>query len=415
MRATTLLRELLGLQQARVKGFEFEETGLVVDVAPRTRSPYCGGCGRRCRRGHDARERRWRHVDLAGLRVELRYSIRRVDCRTCGVTTELVPWADHGVWFTRTFEDQVAYLAQKTDRTSVSTVMRTSWSTVGAIVQRVVARNLPADLLDGAIRIGIDELSVRRHHEYITVVTNHDTGKVIWAKPGRDAATVKSFFDELGKERTAKLELVTLDLSAAYIAAVKEAAPQAQHVYDRFHVQRLAHDALDKVRREQVRELKGTDEAKAVKKTRFALQKRPWNLTQKDHERLSCVQLGNMPLFRAYLLKETLAGVLDGRQVNVARRKLSEWIAWAQRSRLEPFCKAARTIQKYAEGILAYVQTGLSNGPHEGLNGKIRTLTRRSYGFHDPQSLIAMVMLCCAGVVLAPLHRTPSPTVLAGP
>lgn len=412
MRATTLLRELLGLQQARVLGFEFQEMGLVVDVAPRTRSPYCAGCGGRCRRGYDARERRWRHVDLAGLRVELRYSIRRVDCTRCGVTTELVPWAEHGVWFTRTFEDQVAYLAQKTDRTSVSVVMRTSWSTVGAIVQRVVARNLPADMLDGAIRIGIDELSVRRHHEYITVVTNHDTGKVIWAKPGRDAATVKTFFDELGKERTSKLELVTLDLSAAYIAAVKDAAPQARQVYDRFHVQRLAHDALDKVRREQVRELKGTDEASAVKKTRFALQKRQWNLTQKDHERLSAVQLGNMPLFRGYLLKESLAAVLDGRQVNVARRRLGEWIAWAQRSRLEPFCKAARTIQKYKDGILAYVQTGLSNGPHEGLNGKIRTLTRRSYGFHDPQSLIAMVMLCCAGVVLAPLHRTPSPTVI---
>ncbi len=198
MRATILLQELLGLQQTQVQGFEFTETGLVVDVAPRTRSPYCAGCCRRCRRGYDGRERTWRHVDLGGIRVELRYEIRRVDCLECGVTTELVPWADHGSWFSRTFEDQVAFLAQKTDRTAVSTVMRVSWRTVGKIIARVMARKLPPDLLEGVTRIGIDELSVRRHHEYITVVTNHDTGKAIWAKPGRNAATVQAFFDELG-------------------------------------------------------------------------------------------------------------------------------------------------------------------------------------------------------------------------
>jgi transposase len=413
MRATILLQELLGLQQTQVQGFEFTETGLVVDVAPRTRSPYCAGCCRRCRRGYDGRERTWRHVDLGGIRVELRYEIRRVDCLECGVTTELVPWADHGSWFSRAFEDQVAFLAQKTDRTAVSTVMRVSWRTVGKIIARVMARKLPPDLLEGVTRIGIDELSVRRHHEYITVVTNHDTGKAIWAKPGRNAATVQAFFDELGEERAARLELVTLDLSASYIAAVKKGAPQARHVYDRFHVQRLAHDALDQVRREQVRELKGTEAATSLKKTRFALQKNPWNLEQSEKQKLAEVKRTNLPLYRAYLLKESLAAVLDGRQVNVARRKLGEWIDWAQRSRLEPFCKVGRTLRRHLEGILAYVQTGLSNGPHEGLNGKIRTLTRRSYGFHDPRSLIAMVMLCCAGVELAPLHRTPTPAVAA--
>ncbi len=102
MRATILLQELLRLQQTQVQGFEFTETGLVVGIAPQTRSPYCAGCCRRCRRGYGGRERTWRHVDLGGILVELRYEIRRVDCLECGVTTELVPWADHGSWFSRT-------------------------------------------------------------------------------------------------------------------------------------------------------------------------------------------------------------------------------------------------------------------------------------------------------------------------
>jgi len=117
-------------------------------------------------------------------------------------------------------------------------------------------------------------------------------------------------------------------MSKAYKSAIAELAPQARVVFDRFHVQRLAHDALDTVRREQVRALAGTDEASDVKKTRFALQKNPWNLTQSDHEKVSQVQTSNKPLYRGYLLKETLADILDRRQVNISRTKLLEWMAW---------------------------------------------------------------------------------------
>lgn len=323
-----------------------------------------------------------------------------MDCPRCGVTIEMVPWADAQSGFTRSFEDVVAYLAQHADKTTVSTLMRIAWKTVGRIIERVVARlgYGRKERFDDLRRIGIDELSYRRHHEYITIVTDHDSGCVVWAAPGKDADTVRRFFAELGAERAAKIETVTIDMSNAYKTAVVEAIPEDRIVYDRFHVQRLAHDALDRVRREQVRELSGTDEASAVKKTRFALQKNPWNLSQSESEKLAQVQHANKPLYRAYLLKETLADILDRRQVNVARTKLFEWIGWATRSRLAPFQKCARTIKAHAEGILAYVATGLSNGRAEGLNGKIRTITRRSFGFHGPWSLIALIFLCCSAI-----------------
>jgi transposase len=409
VRVTRLLRDLLGLEGTRVLDVNFDEAGLVVDVAPTWRRPRCSECGRKCA-GYDRdRDRRWRHLDLAGMLVQLRYDTRRVDCPRCGVKVELLPWAETSAWFTRPFEDQVGYLAQRCDKTAVSSMMRIAWDTVGAIIQRVVARHQKRDPLRGLTVIGVDELSYRRHHEYITVVVDHDRACIVWAKPGKNADTLRAFFEELGTGRSAKLEAVTIDMSAAYIKAVTECSPQAQIIFDRFHVQRLAHDALDEVRRDEVRAA-NDDERGALKNTRWALQKSPWNLNGVETMKLARLSNVNQRIFRAYLLKDALAAVLDRKQVNVAAQKLDEWISWAARSRLEPFRRVARTIREHAAGILAYVRSRLSNGRTEGLNGKLRTLTRRSYGFHSAHGLIAMLKLCCSGIDLEPVFLTPGST-----
>ena len=407
MRAASLLTQVLQLKQTRVLSVSFDEEGVVADVVPTTRVPRCAGCGCKARHVHDARRRTWRHLDLGGMMLRLRYALRRVKCRLCGVTVERVPWAGHDSGFTLPFEQFIGWQTQRNDRTSVSTLMRVAWKTVGRIIARVAARLAPGDPLDGLVHIGVDELSYRRHHEYITVVVDHDRGAVVWAHPGKNAETLKLFFAELGPERNAKLEVVTIDMSQAYIKAVTEASPAARIIFDRFHVQRLAHDAVDKVRREQMREVKGTDQAAIIKGTRFALQKNPWNLTLDEKRKLSDVQRTNWPLYRAYLLKETLARILDGRQVNVAREKLRGWIQWAYRSRLAPFRKLATTIKTHIEGILGYIATGLNNGRVEGLNGKARTITRRAYGFHNPYALIGLLFLCCSGLSIPPPHSYP--------
>ncbi len=407
MRVTSLLTKLLGIEHTRVSGFRFEPSGLLLTVKPTTRRARCGGCTRPCTRIHDRRRRRWRHMDMAGMECHLEAVVRRVDCPRCGVTTELVPWAEHASGFTRDFETTLAYLAQRADQTTVCTIMRVAWATVGRVARRVVERELHEDPLEGLTCIGIDELSYRRHHEYITIVTDHVRGRVVWAAPGKNADTVRAFFAALGKDRAARIEAVTIDMSQAYATAVREDCPNTKIVYDRFHVQRLAHDALDTVRREQWRAA-DVDDKRAIKGTRFALQRRPWNMSDVDDGKLRDVQRTNRPLYRAYLLRETLATILDGRQVNVARGKLLDWVGWAQRSRLAPFRRVARTIKKHLEGIVAYVQTGLSNGRSEGMNGKVRTITRRSFGLHSAWSLIGLVMLCCSGLVLSPVFRSPA-------
>jgi transposase len=408
VRVTTLLKKVICIKSTVVERVEFVSDGLVCDVRPSTRIPRCSGCMCRVRQGYDTRELRlWRHLDLGGMKLHVRYAPRRVACPRCGVTTELVPWAAPGSWFTEAFEDTVAFLAQAAAKTVVATLMRVAWQTVGSIVERVVARRLTGDRLDGLIEIGVDELSYRKHHEYVTIVTDHTTGRVVWAHPGKNADTLRKFFGELGNERCAKLRAITVDMSQAYIAAIQEAAPQARVIFDRFHVQRLVHDALDAVRRAEVRDTADPEERRALKNSRFALQKNPWNLGDIEETKLVEVQRANRRLYRAYLLKETLAAILDRRQAHVAETKLVEWTSWAAHSQLKPFAKVARTILKHLDGIVAYVATRLSNGRAEGLNGKIRTITRRSFGFHSPWSLIAMIFLCCSGLNLKPAHAHP--------
>jgi len=352
--------------------------------------------------------RRWRHLDWGGVRVYLRYAPRRVDCRRCGVRVERVPWASSSsTRFTWDFEEQVGFFAQRCDKTAVELAFGIAWRTVGAIIERVVYRRRAGNPLKGLRDIGVDELSYRKGHRYLTLVTDHATGHIVWAKEGRSADTLKAFFDELGEDGCRRIRAVTIDMSQAYISAVRERLPQAQIVFDRFHVQKLVNDALDETRRQEWQRLRreDPDQANSIKNLRWPLLKNPWNLTPTQSQRLSTLQQDNAQLYKAYLLKESFAEILDRRQPNVVRDKLLGWLAWASRSRLPAFVKAAKTIRKHLDDITAYVRFRLTNGIAEGLNNKARLLTRRAYGFHSPIAAIAMIMLCCTGIHIQPIAK----------
>ena len=410
MRASRLLRIILGIQGIIVRGYSFDEEGLVADIAPLKTIARCGECGRKSHSVHDRRQRYWRHLDAAGMEIKLKYTMRRIHCRNCrGVKTESIDWAPENSGFTHGFEERAAYLAQQTSRTAVAEMMRITWRTVGSIVRRVVARHLDevGDRLAGLRHIGIDELSYRKHHEYITVVIDHERNVVVWSKRGKSAATLRDFFEELGPQRCAMLESVTIDMSPAFISTVTEMVPNALMVFDRFHVQRLVQHALDETRRDVVRQAGTAREKAGLKGTRWSLLKSPWNLTDADRQTLAELERSNATLFRGHMLKESFVAILDGRQVNVARGRIEQWMRDAEQSGLPHFQRVAVTVRKHLGGILEYVRTRFSNGRTEGLNGKIRTITRRSFGFHSAHALIAMIFLCCGGVRVTPAFSTP--------
>jgi transposase len=409
VRVATLAKKLLGVSRIHVRGVESERDGITIEVRPSWQVPRCGSCRRRAP-GYDRQPaRRWRHLAVGGVILWLRYAPRRVECRRCGVHAEAVSWAASlETRFTEAFEELVAYLARSTDKTTVSTLLGIAWRSVGAIVERVVQRHLDSKRLDGLVFIGIDEFSYRKRHHYLTVVVDHLERRVVWAAEGRSAETLARFFDELGPARTRDLECITLDMSAGYLKTIRDRAPHARVIFDRFHVQRLASDAVDQVRREQMRGLTDLVEKRAIKHSRFALLKNPWDLTRREGEKLRQVERTNRPLYRAYLLKETLAQTLDYRQPKRAERALREWLAWASRSRLRPFVRLARTVRQHHDGILAYVGYRLTNGLVEGFNTRLRMVARRAFGFHSSKPLIAMLFLCCGRITLTP--PLPQPT-----
>jgi len=302
-------------------------------------------------------------------------------------------------------EELATFLARQTDITSVTSILGMAWRTVGRIVRRVGEARLDPDRWTGLTRIGVDEFSERKRHHYLTVVLDHDTGKVVWASQGKTAETLCTFFDLIGQEQCEGIATVTIDMSAAYEKAIRERLPNATIIFDRFHVQQLSSDAVDEVRRSQHRarqDAGATEEATVITGTRFALLKNPSNLTRDEGRKLRAVQDNNAQLFRAYLLHQTLASALDYLQPKRARRALDDWLSWACRSKLAPFVRVSRTIRSKKDGVLAYVRERLTNGIVEGTNNRLRMVARRAFGFHSPDALISMLYLCCGGIELHP-------------
>lgn len=412
MRATTLLASVLGVKHTRVRAIHLTARGVVADVAPTMRVPRCSSCGRRARRVHDRRPRLWRHLDLAGLRLWLRHRLRRVVCARCGVSAELVPWAEPGVWFTRAFTDAVTYLARCMDFTAVATLARTTPRTVVRILTRTLASLRAGDGLDDLTAIGIDEIAYRRGHRYLTVVVDHVGRRVVWSAPGHDKATARRFFKALGTKRIAKVRVVTMDLSATYREAVREAAPEARLVFDRFHVARLAHRALDRVRLAAKRACTDPAWARDLKAARRALMKHSHELSETELAHLARIERRHPAVRRAYDLKEGLADVFDSPDVPTARRRFEAWHRSATHVRLPSFRRLAHTLGPLREGIYAYVELHLTNALAEAMNLKIRHIIEQGFGVPDTDNLIARIFLHCGGL---PLPADPYPPRRASP
>jgi len=410
MRGIRVWARLLGLRRAVVEDVRMgSEGGVIVSVRPGWRErDRCGVCRRRSP-GYDLGEgrRRWRALDLGTTFAFVESDAPRVRCRRHGVVVCAVPWARHDSRFTRAFEDQVAWLAVNTSKTAVAELQRVAWRSVGAILERVAAEAArQVDLLDGLRRIGIDEISHRKGQRYLTVVVDHHTGRLVWAASGRDRRTVLAFFDALGEERCKRIELVSADMASWISGPIAERVPDAVRCVDPFHVVMLATDALDEVRREvwnEARRQGNLQLARELKGARFAVWKNPENLTDRQATKLATIQQTNARLYRAYLLKEQLRQIYR-LPAAAAERLLDRWLAWARRCRLPAFVKLARTITEQRHGILAAIRHRLSNARIEQINTQIRLITRRAFGFHSPQALIALAMLKLAGLC-PPLPR----------
>jgi transposase len=276
-------------------------------------------------------------------------------------------------------------------------MFRVTWRTVERIVQRTVETLLPKNRFDGVTWIGIDETSFKRGHHYLTVVYDLQRGRVIWVGEGKSGKTLTSFFDEFTESRARQLRVVSMDMSQAYTSVVRARAPQADIVYDKFHVVKLLLEAVEEVRRAEANDLTSV-ERKKLKGLRFAFLRNPKNLRPKDQVAIKQVVSINAKLARVYQLRVDFEALWDCLTENQAREFLARWTRAALLSRREPLRRFAKTVRSHMDGILSFFQHGVTNAALEGTNNKIKLTIHRAFGFQSLSGLMSMVYLCCGGV-----------------
>lgn len=299
------------------------------------------------------------------------------------------------------------------DKTALRRLVRVDWDTVGRIIERVMADGLDPKRLEGLFEVGVDEVSWRKGHSYLTLISNHRTGKFVWGHEGKDAATLDKFFAELGVERSEAIKAMSMDMGPAYAksATAPGHATKAIICYDPFHVVQLATAALDKVRRQywqDLRLLPDKDVARKFKGARWALLKNPGDLTDDQAATLRKLKRRGGQLWLAYSLKEALRAVFAGDLTETeVGELLDRFCSRASRSGLKPFVTAAKTIRKRKAGILAAIRLGINNGRHEGLNRRVRLIVNRAYGFHSANAALGLVMLTLGPIQHVLPHERP--------
>ena len=425
-----ILKKMLHVNGAAIDNVYFEEAEngtvkVIVRVhltkGQRLRDPYTG---KKCPKYDNGDGiRRWRTCDFGEFMVYIEAEAPRIQREDGTVVVARVPWARHNSGFTRVFEDTVVWMVKTMSKSSVAELMRISWNTIGPVISRV-KNELEPDISvrwNGLKRIGIDETSYRKGHKYITVIVNHDNNEVVWAAPGHDGETLEKFFRLLSEEQRSSIEYVTGDGASWIKGTCKKYIPQAIFCLDPFHCIQWATDSLDDVRkrsyqkaaavykeehkdekkRTRGRPKKGETIAKdiyskEIKGSKYALGKRPENLTENQAARLEMIRISDPELYRAYQLKEKLRLLFQFKDPETVEKELNSWLSWAQRCRIPEFLKLRKKIKKHKEDILTTIRYGLSNARIESTNNKIKLIIRKAYGFRSMQNMLDLILLECS-------------------
>jgi transposase len=353
----------------------------------------CPVCGRQCK-AHDYQERVWRDLDMGSFRCEVHAGIPRTVCPEHGIKQVNVPWAREFSRHTRYFEKRCFELIREMPLNAASRIMRVSddmlWSLVTAYVNGAMSR---IDL-SKVKRIGIDETSCRRGHDYISLFIDLDSGDVVFATPGKDSGTIGSFIVWLKEHGgdAGNITDVSCDMSPAFIKGITENFPDAEITFDKFHVLKMVNEAIDGVRREEHSKNAG------IVNVRYALLRRPENLKEGEKERLEDILKDNTNIMLAYGLKESMWTMYRLDSYEDAKKHMELWLSQTEKMCPKPFMKFADTVRSHLEGILRWHVSKISNGILEGTNSVIQAVKRMARGYKKTENMISMIYLRSAGI-----------------
>ncbi len=356
---------------------------------------------------HDRLTREWRHLDFFQFEAWLHAEVPRVACSACGKTGQIdVPWAREGSGFTALFEALALSLCKELPVRQAAALLRCSDKQLWRRIDHYVTKARALDDMSEVSIVGIDETSLRKGQNYITVVHDLQTKRLLFACEGRDHQTVVDFCADLKAHGgdPDQVKHVCQDMSAAYAKGVALALPHAQISYDRFHVIAMANEAMDGVRRQEmstqpraVKDALGDNDRKLLKSLTWGMRRNPQGWSGKQINAMHWLQHSTLKSARAWRLKMALRAVYaKAAQENrgeLAKADLMGWISWARRSRLEPFKKLANTLKQRIDGVVRGMLDNRSNAYVEAMNGLLQQAKRAARGFRTATYFISIAYL----------------------
>ncbi len=365
---------------------------LVIDIVPRRNSgPICPECAKR-RTVYDRQPQRlFEYIPVWSFKVYFRYAPRRVKCPEHGVKVESLPWGYGKERMTFSYQVYLSRWAKRLSWKETADIFETSWDTVFRAVKFVVDYGLANRSLEGVTEIGVDEIAVFKGHKYLTLVYQINAGvrRLLWCGPERRTKTLLRFFHEFGKERSAQLQFVCSDMWAPYLKVIAKKAPQAMNILDRFHIMRKFNEAIDEIRRDEVKQFKANQQENVLQRGRWLLLRRPENLSEKQTVRMGDLLKLNLASIKGYLLREDFQRFWEYQRINYADKFLENWATRTLQTDLEPMKKVARMLRKHKPLIMNWFKAKgrLSSGVVEGMNLKAKLTMRKAFGFRTLKCL----------------------------
>ena len=341
-------------------------------------------------KAYDTKRLTWRHLNFFEYEAYLHADAPRVQCSAdCGIRRIEVPWARTGSGFTLPFEAMVIRQAKAMPVAELAEQLGVHDTKLWRVLHYHV--DLARSRVDhsNVTRAGVDETVARRGHDYVTFFFDLDEKRLIFATEGKDQNTVKAFKDHLECHHgdASSIKQFCCDMSPAFISGVKKQFPNAQITFDRFHVTKLLNDAVDEVRRDEVKY------RKELKKTRYDWLKNPENLTAKQKERLSRLSQKNLKTARAYHIRLNFQEFFAQPNRETGEVFLKRWYFWATHSRLPPMIKAAKTIKQHWEGVLNWFDGHITNAILAGMNSLVQAAKSRARGYRTKRNMITIAYL----------------------
>jgi transposase len=363
----------------------------------------CPECGRECSIHDCAPERTWRHLDTMQFMTLIRARTPRADCPAHGVKTMQVPWAAPQGRFTLLFERfAVEVLLASASVSQACALLGLSWDTAQEIMRRAVQRGLERRQLERLKYLGMDEKSFRRGQSYVTLLTDLEESRVLDVVEERTAEAANQLWDTLSPEQKQGVEAVAVDMWEPFIQTIQTQVPDADIVHDKFHVSKYLGEAVDKVRRQEHKELLAQGD-ETLKGTRQLWLYNPQNFSPEQAEEFSALKDLHLKVARAWAAKELFSQFWEYQEEGWARRFFKDWFGWVSRSRLKPVVDVAQMLKRHLDNLLTYLKHHITNAVTEGLNSKIQSLKSAARGFRSFRNYRIRILFFCGKLNLYPL------------